>query len=61
MNKRIVDFIAALIGLLLLAPRFAAAAVWIKIDSRRPRFRRQQRVGKDGIAFNITTLALLVP
>ena len=53
MNKRIFDFVAALLGLLVLAPLFVAAAVWIKIDSRGPVFFRQQRVGKDGIPFNI--------
>ena len=53
MNKRIFDFVAALLGLLVLAPLFAAVAVWIKIDSRGPVFFRQQRVGKNGVPFNI--------
>jgi lipopolysaccharide/colanic/teichoic acid biosynthesis glycosyltransferase len=53
MTKRIFDFIAALLGLLVLAPLFLAVAIWIKIDSRGPVFFRQQRVGKDGIPFNI--------
>ena len=53
MNKRIFDFVAALLGLLVLAPLFVAVAVWIKIDSRGPVFFRQQRVGKDGVPFNI--------
>ncbi len=53
MNKRIFDFIAALIGLLVLAPLFVAVAVWIKVDSRGPVFFRQQRVGKDGVPFSI--------
>ena len=53
MTKRIFDFIAALLGLLVLAPLFVAVAVWIKFDSRGPVFFRQQRVGKDGVPFNI--------
>lgn len=53
MTKRIFDFIAALLGLLVLAPLFVAVAVWIKVDSRGPVFFRQQRVGKDGRLFNI--------
>jgi lipopolysaccharide/colanic/teichoic acid biosynthesis glycosyltransferase len=53
MTKRIFDFVAALLGLLVLAPLFVAVAVWIKVDSRGPVFFRQQRVGKDGIPFNI--------
>lgn len=53
MNKRIFDVVAALLGLLVLAPMFVAIAVWIKLDSRGPVFFRQQRVGKDGRPFNI--------
>lgn len=53
MTKRIFDFIAALLGLLLLSPLFLAAAIWIKVDSRGPVFFRQQRVGKDGVLFDI--------
>ena len=53
MTKRIFDFIAALLGLLVLAPLFVAVAIWIKFDSRGPVLFRQQRVGKDGVPFNI--------
>jgi lipopolysaccharide/colanic/teichoic acid biosynthesis glycosyltransferase len=53
MTKRLFDFIAALLGLLVLSPLFVAVAVWIKVDSRGPVFFRQQRVGKDGVPFNI--------
>jgi len=53
MNKRIFDFTASLAGLLLLAPLFALVAIWIKLDSPGPVFFRQQRVGKDGVLFDI--------
>ncbi|MES2900883.1 MAG: sugar transferase [Pseudomonadota bacterium] len=53
MSKRIFDFIAALLGLILLAPLFALVALWIKFDSRGPVFFLQQRVGKGGTPFNI--------
>lgn len=53
MNKRIFDFTASLAGLLLLAPLFALVAIWIKLDSPGPAFFRQQRVGKDGVLFDI--------
>lgn len=53
MSKRIFDFTAALLGLILLAPLFLITAVWIKIDSPGPVFFRQQRVGKRGVPFNI--------
>lgn len=53
MNKRLFDFIASLAGLILLSPLFLLAALWIKLDSPGPVFFRQQRVGKDGVLFNI--------
>ena len=53
MNKRIFDFTASLAGLVLLAPLFLLAALWIKLDSPGPVFFRQQRVGKNGALFNI--------
>lgn len=53
MNKRIFDVVASLAGLVLLAPLFLLVAVWIKLDSPGPVFFRQQRVGKDGVYFNI--------
>ena len=53
MNKRIFDFTAALLGLILLAPLFALVALWIKFDSRGPVFFKQQRVGQRGVPFNI--------
>ncbi len=53
MNKRVFDFTASLAGLMLLSPLFLLVAVWIKLDSPGPVFFRQQRVGKDGVLFNI--------
>ncbi|MBF6977543.1 sugar transferase [Aerococcaceae bacterium zg-BR22] len=43
--KRIIDFILALLGLILLSPIFLFIAIWIKIDSKGPVFFRQKRVG----------------
>ncbi len=60
MNKRIFDFVAALLGVLVLAPLFVAVAIWIKLDSRGPVFFRQRRVGKDGIPFNIIKFRTMV-
>ncbi|MES2324787.1 MAG: sugar transferase [Pseudomonadota bacterium] len=53
MSKRIFDFTAALLGLILLAPLFLITAIWIKVDSPGPVFFRQQRVGKRGVPFDI--------
>ncbi len=51
--KRLFDFIAALLGLIILAPLFAAVACWIKLDSSGPVFFRQQRIGRQGVPFSI--------
>jgi lipopolysaccharide/colanic/teichoic acid biosynthesis glycosyltransferase len=56
MSKRLFDFVAALAGLILLAPLFALAALWIKRDSPGPVFFRQQRVGRNGRLFAIYKL-----
>jgi lipopolysaccharide/colanic/teichoic acid biosynthesis glycosyltransferase len=53
MIKRSVDVLAALSGLLLLAPLFALLALAIKLDSRGPVFYRQERVGRHGRLFRI--------
>jgi lipopolysaccharide/colanic/teichoic acid biosynthesis glycosyltransferase len=53
MSKRLFDIVAALAGLILLAPLFALAALWIKLDSPGPVFFRQQRVGRHGKLFGI--------
>ena len=46
MQKRLFDILFSFIGLLVLSPLFAAAAVLIKLDSRGPVFFRQTRVGR---------------
>lgn len=56
MSKRLFDIVAALAGLILLAPLFALAALWIKRDSPGPVFFRQQRVGRHGKLFAIYKL-----
>ncbi len=53
MTKRLVDVLAAGLGLLLLAPLFLLLAIAIKIDSPGPVFYRQERVGRHGRLFRI--------
>jgi lipopolysaccharide/colanic/teichoic acid biosynthesis glycosyltransferase len=53
MSKRVFDVAASAAGLVVLAPLFAATALWIKFDSPGPVFFRQQRVGRDGALFDI--------
>jgi len=51
--KRAFDFVAALLGLIFLAPLFAVVACWIKLDSPGPVFFQQQRIGRQGASFGI--------
>jgi exopolysaccharide biosynthesis polyprenyl glycosylphosphotransferase len=51
--KRTMDLVLSVIGLVLLAPVFAAIAALIKLDSRGPVFFRQERVGSGGKTFRI--------
>ncbi len=45
--KRLVDIVLSLMGLLILSPVFAVAAVMIKNDSKGPVFFRQERIGRN--------------
>jgi exopolysaccharide biosynthesis polyprenyl glycosylphosphotransferase len=49
--KRIIDFIGALVGLILISPVMIIVAIWIKVDSTGPVFFAQSRVGRDGKNF----------
>ena len=51
--KRIIDFIAALVLLLLLSPLFLIIAIAIKLDSKGPVIYKQKRVGKNGRIFDL--------
>jgi len=53
MRKRLFDLLAALAGLLLLAPLLLAVALWIRLDSPGPVFFRQLRMGRHGVPFSI--------
>lgn len=49
--KRLMDFAASLLGLVLVSPLLAAAAVWIRLDSKGPAIYQAPRVGKKGKRF----------
>lgn len=51
--KRLIDIIASLMGLFLLAPVMILLAISVKITSPGPVFYKGQRSGKDGIVFYI--------
>jgi lipopolysaccharide/colanic/teichoic acid biosynthesis glycosyltransferase len=51
--KRLFDWVASGLGLLLLSPLLVLVALWIKWDSPGPVFFRQERVGLRGSLFRI--------
>ncbi|WP_070138564.1 sugar transferase [Crocinitomix algicola] len=51
--KRIFDFIASLIALLVLSPILLIIALWISIDSKGGPFYKQIRVGLNGVEFKL--------
>mgnify|MGYP006152331509 CR=1 FL=1 len=53
MLKRLFDFFASAVGLMVLLPLLVVIAIWIKADSSGPVFFRQQRVGRFGKIFRI--------
>lgn len=53
MAKRLFDWLASSVGLVLLAPLLLVIAVRIKLDSLGPVFFRQERVGQCGRLFRI--------
>ena len=59
-GKRALDIIAAIAGLLLLSPLFAAIAVAIKLQSHGPIFFRQERVGRGSAPFRIWKFRTMV-
>jgi exopolysaccharide biosynthesis polyprenyl glycosylphosphotransferase len=58
--KRALDVAGAGLGLVVLAPVFAALALAVKLSSRGPVFFRQQRVGRGGTIFRITKFRSMV-
>lgn len=51
--KRILDFILALCGLIVLSPVLAVLALWVRLDSPGPILFRQKRVGTHKTYFDI--------
>ena len=51
--KRFLDFVIALIALVVLSPIFVITSLAIKLDSKGPVIFKQKRIGKDGKVFDI--------
>jgi lipopolysaccharide/colanic/teichoic acid biosynthesis glycosyltransferase len=60
MSKRIFDWLASGLGLLVLSPVLMVLALWIKLDSPGPVFFRQERVGQGGRVFRIHKFRTMV-
>lgn len=58
--KRLLDFTAAALGMLLLLPLFIVVGVLIKLDSPGPVLFSQQRVGRNGVLFRCWKLRSMV-
>jgi lipopolysaccharide/colanic/teichoic acid biosynthesis glycosyltransferase len=58
--KRQIDFLGALLGLIILVIPFAIIALATKLDSNGPVFFRQERVGKDGRSFKVWKFRTMV-
>ena len=59
--KRLFDFVAAIIGIVILLPVFILIALAVKLDSRGPVFYKQVRVGKDGRRFSLFKFRSMKP
>lgn len=60
MAKRLFDWLASGLGLVLLTPLLLVVVVWIKLDSPGPVFFRQERVGQGGRLFRIHKFRTMV-
>jgi len=58
--RRLVDIIAATVGLLILSPFLLLIVVAIKLDSAGPLFYRAQRIGKEGAGFKLFKFRTMV-
>ncbi|MGL5151648.1 MAG: sugar transferase [Clostridium sp.] len=58
--KRSIDFIGALVGIILLSPILLLTGIFIKIESKGPIFYAQDRIGKNGKRFKMYKLRSMV-
>lgn len=58
--RRIIDFLLALIMVIILSPLLIVLAIMVKIDSKGPVFFKQQRIGKKGKVFKMIKFRSMV-
>lgn len=59
-GKRIFDFTASLLGLIILSPFLLVIAMLIYLSDGRPVFFKQKRIGKDFISFNFIKFRTMI-
>ena len=59
--KWVLDRVLAAVGLVVLAPVFAAIWAWVRRDAGSPVFISQLRAGKDGVPFKLLKVRTMVP
>lgn len=60
MMMRLIDVLAAALGLLILSPLLLALALWVKLSSPGPIFYRARRVGRGGQLFHLYKFRTMV-
>jgi lipopolysaccharide/colanic/teichoic acid biosynthesis glycosyltransferase len=58
--KRVFDFVAAVVAIIIVSPFLAFIALFIKLDTRGPVFFRQERIGRAGKPFFIYKFRTMV-
>lgn len=58
--KRVIDFVASSVGLVLVSPLLLAAGIWIRLDSEGPAIYGAPRVGRKGNRFTCYKLRTMV-
>ncbi|MEQ9763821.1 sugar transferase [Streptococcus sp. ZJ151] len=59
-GKRLLDILLSGTALILLSPILIAISLMIKIDSRGPVFFKQERIGKNGVVFEIIKFRTMI-
>ena len=58
---RFFDIVLSVVGLIILSPLIILVSLWIKIDSKGPVIYRQQRIGLNGVPFNLFKFRTMYP
>lgn len=59
-TKRLIDFVASMLGIIILLPILCIIALSVKLTSNGPIFFKQERLGKDGKVFQIIKFRTMI-